>query len=153
MSQRNKVWLMIGSLLLIVIGGYFSFVEVSYVLLGKETTGAVTKVSDVTRRHRGHEQTYREVEFTFAEPNGAQRTGEDTMETTWTPPSNGFIKVQYTPGINGRARLAGNAKWRGFVILAVGMVVFLFASVWLWLGARQAYRPREKKKRVRYADD
>jgi hypothetical protein len=153
MSDRNKVGLIVVTLVFLGMGGYFSYVEISYLLLGRETTGTVNKVTDFTRRHRGHEHTYRQVEFTFAEPNGTRRTGEDNMDTSWMPPSSGVIKVQYTPGVNGRARLAGNVKWSGFVIFAVALAVLFFAVGWLWLDARAAYKPRKKKKRVRYADD
>ncbi len=102
-SDRSKMALIIFTLVFLVMGSYLSYVEISYLLFGRETTGTVTKVADLTRRHRGHEQKYRQVEFTYAEPNGTQRSGEDSMDTNWTPPSNGVIKVQYTPGADGRA--------------------------------------------------
>jgi hypothetical protein len=152
-SDRGKMALIIFSLVFLVMGSYLSYVEISYLLFGTETTGTVTKVTDYTRRHRGHEQTYRQVEFSFAEPNGSQRSGEDNMSTDWTPPSNRVIKVQYTPGADGRARLAGNVKWTGFVILAIALAVILFTVVWLVLEAHAAYRPRKKKKRIRYVGD
>lgn len=154
MDDRGKLALIIFGLVFLVMGSYFSYVEITYLLLGKETMGTVTKVTDFTRRHRGHEQRYRQVEFNFAEPNGTQRSGEDNMSTDWTPPSNGVVKVQYTRGVDGRARLAGTVKWTGFVLLAIALALILFVAVRLWLEARAAYRPRKKKKkRLHYDND
>ena len=153
MSDRLKVRLVILILIFLVMGGYYSYVEIAYLFQGRETTGTVTKVTDVTKRRRFGTYTSREVEFAFAESNGTQRSGEDSKGTNWTPPSNGVIEVQYTPGANGRARLAGPVQWIGFVFLAIAVAVILFVAVRLWLEAQEAYRPRKKKKRVRYADD
>ena len=154
-SEYAKMAVLILGLVFLVMGTYLSYVEFSYLFFGKETTGNVTTVTNYSRRSRGHETRYRQVEFTFTETKGTQRTGQDNMAEDWTPPPNGVIKVQYTPGADGRARIAGPVKWTGFVILAIAVAGILVAAVWLAIEAHAAYKPRlpKKKKRIRYVDD
>ena len=152
-DELRKAKLFFAGLVLLIVACFFAYQEFSYLIFGKGTSATVTKVSDVTTRSRTGEHTHRQVEFAFTEPNGTQRTGEDNMSTSWTPPSSGVVKVQYTPGSDGRARLAGHVNWIGIGMFAVAMCLLLFFGVRLWLEAREATRPIKKKKRRRYDDD
>jgi hypothetical protein len=117
--------------------------------LGRQGIATVTSVSEVTRRGR----TSRRVEFAFEEPDGTQRTGEDSTNTNWTPPADGVIKIVYTPGARGWARFAGHVNWIGLAMFVVAMSLVLFFGLRLWFQARAATkrlygddRPRTKKR-------
>jgi hypothetical protein len=140
-------------LIFFIISCFFGYRELTYLILGKDASATVTKVSVITTGRGTREHMYRQVAFSFVEPNGTQRTGEDNMSISWAPPSSGVVKVRYTPGTDGRARLAENVNWIGISMFAAAMGLLLFFGVRLWLEARAATSPRKKTKRRRYADD
>ena len=152
-DELRKAKFFFAGLVLLIVSCFFGYEELSYLIRGKEISATVTQVTDITTRSRTGEHTHRQVEFAFTEPNGTKRTGEDNMSTNWTPPSSGVVKVRYTPGSDGRARLAGKVNWIGIGMFVVAMCLISFFGVRLWLEAREATRPIKKKKRRRYDDD
>jgi hypothetical protein len=144
-DELRRAKLFLAGLVLLVVSCVFGYEELSYLFLGRETSATVTGVKEITTHGRTGEHTHREVEFTFVEPGGTRRTGSDRLDTSWTPPANGVIQVRYTPGADGRARLAGHVNWLGVGMFAVALCLVLFFGVRLWLQARAATRPRKRK--------
>jgi hypothetical protein len=123
--------------------------ELAYLLRGRRTDATVTKAYEVTRRGRFGigSSTALTVEYAFAEPDGTRRTGSDTVPPDWDLPPNGKAPVQYTPGEDGRSRLAGHVHWAGLAIFAVSVVVLGFFGYRLWREASEATRPARPRRR------
>jgi hypothetical protein len=90
--------------------------------------------------------------FSFVEPNGTQRTGSASLAQDWKPTTPGQVKVSYTPGANGRARVAGSLNWIGLGMFFVSLCLIGFVGIRLWLEAVEATSPPKKKKRPRRTD-
>jgi hypothetical protein len=118
-----------------------------YLINGREALASITKVSTVTTQGRGGPSNHLQVDFVFEDASGTQRTGSDTIGTDWVPPATRSVKVQYTPGSNGRVRLAGKFNWLGVGLFLASVCVIGFFGIRLWLEAREATRPRKKANR------
>jgi hypothetical protein len=139
-DELRKVRFLLAAFALLGVACYFGFQELAYVIDGRDISASVTRISDVTKRGVAGEHTSRLVEFSFTEPNGTPRTGEDYISTNWTPPTNPVIQVRYTPSLGGRARLAENVNWIGLGWLAVAVCLVLFLGIRPWLLGRAATR-------------
>jgi hypothetical protein len=152
-EELGKLKLLMAALMVWLVSGFFVYEELIYLVLGKDATATVTNVQPMTRRSRSGDHHYLKVDFSFTEANGTQRIGEDNMSTDWVPPSSNTLTVRYTPGISGRARIAGNVKWFGIALFVAAMCATFFFVLRLALASRPAPPPRRKKKRRRYHDD
>lgn len=123
--------------------------EASYLLKGRETSATITKAYEVTQRGRfGTDRGQRlTVEYTFTEPNGTQRRDSDTVGLDWNVPASGKIPVQYTPGVDGRSRLAGHVNWLGIGIFAVSVVLIALFALGLYKEMADT-SPRKRKGRA-----
>ena len=144
-------WLLI-ALAVLLISGCLSYGEAIYWIGGEDVQADITKVSETQRRRRwiGQNRKRLIIEYAFAEPNGARRTGSDTVSRDWPGPKSGKVGVRYTPGENGSSRLAGEANWIAlalFGLSAAAVVVFVGK---LYLEARAATRePKRRRRRDR----
>src|SRR6266481_516099 len=99
-DELGKVKYLLAGMMLLAVSGYFGFDELSYFVNGKEASATVTQVTDMSRRTRTGEQTYRQVDISFVEANGTVRTGELELSANWTLPPNGVVQIRYMPGID-----------------------------------------------------
>jgi hypothetical protein len=143
---RRARWVFLG-LVFFAISSYFVYREVVYLLTGRQTTATVTKVLKVTTTRRGVSRDHLEVHYQFTEPNGTPRTGHDTQGTEQVPPIGSPVAVQYTPGPEGHSRFSGRVDWIWLVLFFVSICVIGVFLVKLLLEAREATRPRKKKRR------
>jgi hypothetical protein len=149
--ELGKLKRLIVFLVLLIVGCFFAYEELIYFVAGGDAAATVTKVSDVTVRRRWQETTRRQVEFSFVESNGTRRNGMDAMSASWTPPSTGDIQVRYTPGADGRARIAGNVNWIGVGLFAVMMCIVLVLGIRFYLKVCEETKPlQEETKRYEY---
>jgi hypothetical protein len=131
--------------ILLIITGFYAFEECVYLVAGREATAKVTGASVVTTLRRSGTHKHLKVEFAFVEPNGTQRTGSDTASADWIPP--GEVAIRYTPGKDGRSRLAGTSNWLLVGLFFVSLAVVAGFAVRLWLEAREATREPERRPR------
>ena len=139
--------LVLFSLIVLVVLGYYSYVEMVYLFQSRSARATVTGSSVVTVHRRGSNSQHLQVDFTFAEPNGVRRRGSDSRPLGWKPDSDGAIPVQYTPGEYGRSRIAGNVNSTVLILFGCSLVVLIGFGVFLWLGARAATREPERNRR------
>ena len=135
------------------ISGYFSYVEAVYLVQGASARAAVTKVSEVTVRNRSSTSKRWQVEYVFAEPNGAQRSGSDTQHIDWKRPSDGKLLVQYTPGVDGRCRIDGKVNWVPLGLFGGCLAVLAFFGFLFWLQTQEATRRANEGKLRDLVDD
>jgi hypothetical protein len=152
---RRAKWLIFG-IVIFLVSGFFSYRELVYAISGKETRGEITKTYLTEERRRGGTTTVRTVEYSFTEANGTQRTGTDTVSTTWPVPADRRISIRYTPGADGNSRLSGQANWIALVLFGISAIVVIVFFVKLMIEATQATRelnrgPRRRKKKKRYS--
>ena len=127
---------------LFAISGYYCFVETEYLVQGQSARAMVTSTKPTSDR-RGRHARINRVEYRFAEPNGTQRSGSDHRPLDWTPPPNGRIVVEYTPGQDGRSRMAGSVNSRAILLFGGCLVVLAVFGIFLWSRTRETIRPRE----------
>jgi hypothetical protein len=141
-------WLLFSGILFLV-SCFICYGELMYLLRGKQTRATLTKAYEVTRRGRFglSSGTVLTVEYTFVEPDGTRREDSDTVSPDWELPSDGTVPVQYTPGSEGRSRLAGHVNWFGIGFFAVSVVVLGVFGYRLWREASEATKPRPSKRR------
>jgi hypothetical protein len=78
-----------------------------------------------------------EIEFSFTEPGRNLRKGSDSVDVDSPLAHAESVTVQYTPGADGRSRLAGHVNWFGIAIF-VGSISVVGVSGWrLWREATQ----------------
>jgi hypothetical protein len=139
-------WLALSGLAF-VISCFVVYDEVVYLVRGRVATANVTSAYEVTTRRfgvvTGKSLT---VEYTFTEPDGTPRSGSDTVSASWVLPETGGIPVRYTPGAEGRSRLAGHFYWAGVVFFFVALLVMGVFGYRLWREAKEAYEPKKPKR-------
>lgn len=115
-------WLL-GALAILLLSSCISWGELTYLVMGRETQADVDKAYVVTRRGRfGTNQGQQLcVDFSFNEPDGTRRTGTDTVRVDWPADIGGKATVRYTPGANGKSRLAGHVNWLGVSLFALSV--------------------------------
>ena len=130
-------WLLI-ALAVLLVSGCLSYGELIYWIAGKDVQADITKTSETQRRRRWLTQSRRRlvVEYAFTEPNGARRTGSDTVSNDWPGPKSGKVGVRYTAGENGSSRLAGGVNWVGLALFALSAGAMGFFVGKLYLEAR-----------------
>jgi hypothetical protein len=141
-------WLLFSAALLLV-SCCITYGEAVYLVKGRQTDATITRVYEETLRgrfgaNRGQRLT---VEYSFAEPDGTRRRDSDTVSLDWDIPSTGKIPVQYTPGAEGRSRLAGHANWFGIGFFAVSVVLLVLFALGLYREMADT-SPRSKKGRA-----
>jgi hypothetical protein len=137
-------------LILFGVGCYFALEEFDYFTRGKETMAKIVSMTRQSGRRSGSERLH--IGFAFLDPSGAQRTGEAWEAVNWVPPTHGLLKIQYTPGTNGRARVLGNVNWIGLALFFGSLAIFGFFGIRLMLEAVAATTPPKRKKRRRDDD-
>ncbi len=96
---------------LLVLSGLLSLPELSFQLNAQRAAATVesserTMTGQLGQRGRA---TVQVVGFRYREADGTDRRGRDTLRTYWEAPEVGrTVEVDYIPGPNGSARLAGN---------------------------------------------
>jgi hypothetical protein len=145
--ERKKLNLLVFGIVLFVVSGFYAYEEGVYFLIGRRAQATITKVSLVTTTGRYGPRKHLQVDFAFVEPNGTKRTGDDSTSTDWVAPATGIVPVDYTPGVNGRARFAGRVKWLVLILFFCCLGVVVFFAIRLWIEASEATRPRKKKRR------
>jgi hypothetical protein len=139
-------WLLFSGVLFLV-SCFLSYAELVYLLRGKQVQATVTSAYETPIRGRfgtvrGMQRT---VEYAFTEADGTRRTDSDTVSLDWDLPNNGTVPVQYTPGAEGRSRLAGHVNLVALVIFAVSVVVLGIFGYRLWREASEATKPRRRR--------
>lgn len=147
MDNENELarakWFL-GCLVLFLLSGCLSYQELAYLINGHETQANITKVYE-SRGRRG--STRLTVEYAFTEQNGKQRKAMDTVSTDWPVPANGKVAVQYTPGEDGSARLAGGVNWIGPGMFALSICVLGVIAVRLLLEGAKEPKPRRRSRK------
>ena len=144
--------LVLFSLIMLVITGYFSYVEMIYLLQSRSVRATVTRLSEMTERRRSSTLVYLQVEYAFAELTGTRQTGSGNQPLGWRPPADGTILMQYTPGEYGRSRIAGKVNVVVLVLFGCSFAVLTVFGSLLWLEARAATRPRNPVRTRRRQD-
>ena len=136
-------WLL-GSIALFLVSCFVCWTELAYLLFGQKAQAAIMEIWDTERKQFFGltSSTSREVSYAFAEGDGTQRKGKMVVSTSWQPPEDGTVAVQYTAGAEGRSRLSGHVIWigLGFFVVSLGVVGWFGYS--LWREASEATRDR-----------
>jgi hypothetical protein len=143
-------WLLFCGLWFIV-SAFISYNELIYLLRGRTTQATVLEAYQV-ERSRGRFGLSKElrlvVEYQFIDSAGNTRKESDEVSPDWGVPAKGTIAVSYTPGKDGRSRLAGHVNWLGPVLFGSSLVVIGIVARRLWKEASEAVQgPRHKRKR------
>ena len=122
------------------------YAELAYLLSGHETTANVTKAYETTIRGRFGigRGTKIVVDYTFAEPDGTRRTDSCNMSSDWIPTQQ--VTVRYTPGANGRSRIAGEVNWIWIIIFAASIASIGFFGFRLWREFQEGDKPRKVRR-------
>jgi hypothetical protein len=127
-------WLLIGGLVFLVCC-FICYDELVYLLRGNKTQANISEAYLVTR-HSGpfglRTRQVLTVEYNFKEADGTYRSDSDTVSANWNLPADGTVPVRYTPGKDGRSRLAGHVNWFGivFFVLSLGAMCYFIFRVW-----------------------
>lgn len=122
----------------LLVSVFFGWPEALYLIAGKDAQGEVLHgsnserwTSDGGRGYRTYE--VRAIEYTFVEPDGTLRKGEDTLSPDSQVKRGEKVWIRYTPGQEGRSRLAGNINWRGvagFFASVLSAIAFVGHMIW-----------------------
>lgn len=139
-------FLMIAGLAFLV-SCYFVYEEVAYAASGQNATANITEVYLVTKKGRFGQERGKSLltEFAFNEPDGTRRTGSASYSEDWVPPADLKLPVRYTPGKDGRVRIAGRVNWIGIGFFTVSLCGVLFLGYRLKREADEAYKPRPRR--------
>jgi hypothetical protein len=138
-------WLLVSGALFLV-SCFICYSELIYLLRGKQIHANVANVYEVHRGRFGQRMMLT-VEYSFTEPDGRRRSGSAIVNPDWEAPANGMVVVQYTPGSDGRSRLAGDVNWFGIAFFVASVGVLGFFGYRLWREASEAVRPARSKRR------
>ena len=138
-------WLLISGVLFVV-SCFICYGELVYLLNGRETQASVTKVYEVTKRGRFgmNRGTRLEAEYAFKEPDGTRRTGTSTVGKDWD--FSDSVAVRYTPGENGRSRLAGHVNWLGIILFFASVCALGFFGFRIWRSYTESDSPRTSRR-------
>ena len=146
MNEESKVarlkWDFFGLIALIVCG-LFSYGEMTYFILGRTAEANLTKAEEITvRSGRFGARTSQKLslEYAFVEADGTRRTGRDTVDLDWAFPADKKVAVRYTPGNDGKSRLAGGFEWLWLVAFGIAMVVWIYFIIRFILHVRAETR-------------
>lgn len=108
-----------------------SWEEFSYLAWGKVTDGTVTQLH--------HRKDGLVVEFHYSNPDGRlEQARDNAWDSTDVPREGGTIEIQYIPGTQGSARLAGQELTGMVVFFFVCLGTMLFFAYRLWRTAHDA---------------
>lgn len=143
---RAKWLLLFGAVFLV--SAFLCYGEMVYLFVGREAQATVKEAYVLERRGRfgiplGEKLV---VEYSFTEPDGTSRSGHDEVTSSWPPPENGIITVRYTPGKDGRSRLAGHVNWTGLALFALSTALVIYAVARLWQLASRAVKGKPSSK-------
>jgi hypothetical protein len=137
--EKLKGLLIVGVLFLV--SCFLCYRELIYLFRGETIVATVTRTYEVTRG--ADEPLGLTVEYAFHEPSGIYRTDSVTVAPDWEMPASGKVYVEYTPGKEGRSRLAGDRNWFGIIFFVLSLGGLIFGCVWLWVKAGEATRERK----------
>ncbi len=145
---RAKWALFCGFLFLVSL--YISYQELVYLLWGRTAQATIVQTYTVEKRGRFGLVTglKRVVEYQFIDSAGNTRKDSDEVSPDWDVPERGTIAVRYTPGRDGRSRLAGHVMWFGPVLLGISLLAIGIVGRRLWkeaVEATQDTRPGRKR--------
>lgn len=138
--ELQKAHLLFIGLALLLVGGCMSYLELVYLLRGRDAQATVTKAWEI----RKFGSTRCEVEYEFNEPGVGQRRGTDRCSTGWPGVMNGTVAVRYTPGKEGESRLSGNVSWIGLGLFATAIALIIRGIIVM---SREMYFDKSTKKR------
>ena len=125
--RRLKIMLGVGIFFLVC--AYFSWRELKYTIVGKETDAKLVRVYETTERgRRGRTYQKQAVEYQFTD-DGTSRTETDTLSRSAPQPSGSTVRVQYLRGAPGSSRLPENAQ-QFWLLLFFGTLAFLGFKFW-----------------------
>jgi len=141
-------WLLISGAMFLV-SCFICYAELRYLISGREVQATVTKVTEVTQRRKYGlgESKHLSIEYSFQEPNGTLRKGEDSVGLDSPLALGPTVPVQYTPGADGRSRLVGHVNWVGIAVFVVSISVLGVAGWRLWREASHAFPSRRSGRR------
>lgn len=129
-------WLVLCAVLF-VISCFFAYAEFVYLTFGRDARAAITATSIV----QGRRSQRLRVDYQFTEPDGTQRTGSDLVSTAWTIPATRLVDVRYTPGPEGRSRLAENANWIWLAVFAISVTSIIAFIARVLIEAKRETQP------------
>ena len=150
-SELRKFRWILGGALIFLVSGFICYGELVYLFRGVETEATVTRVYDTNHPGRyGKEYVKHNVDYTFREPNGTNRTDSVTVSSDWRVPVGSKVLVEYTPGKDGKSRLSGQRNWAGIIIFLISLGALVVAGIMLWVKAgkeMEERKPRRKKRK------
>lgn len=130
---KRLKWVLVG-LVVFVVSAVFTYGEARYLLFGKSAPADVLSIKEVQERgRRGRQKTLLEVRYEFDDVKGTVRQEQQRVSTTWTPPHDNVIDVQYIPGSPADSRIKGVGEHWVFPALFFASLAFLaFKGVQFW---------------------
>lgn len=142
--MRGK-WLII-TVVVFFFSSCITWGEFVLMISGKETEADINSIYPTqVKTGRFSRSAALTVEYAFREPDGTNRKGMFNVSTDWQPPIDGKLKVVYTPGADGRARLAGRPNVLVLTFFFGTLAVMGFFAFKLWQEANEEYKPRRKR--------
>lgn len=138
--RKFKFALMFG--IWFLVSCYYSWQELVYLIRGKRTVATVTETYQQSSGRFGTNK-HRVLEYRFSEEGGLGRRGADTMSMEEPAPTQ--VRIEYTPGENGRSRLEGHVRWMWLAFFGISMTGLAVSLYVLNKKIDEAMAPRRRK--------
>lgn len=142
-EEVNKFKFLMFGVFAFLISGCFTYYEIDMLLRGTDGQATVLKLFESTGR-RGSVRL--SVEYEFKDAEGNIRKGNVTTSLSRV---NEFmvktIPIRYSPGKDGRSRLAGDVNWL-FIALFVGSILMIGFGAYKLIREANDDGPKPRKK-------
>lgn len=138
-EDQRGCFLLIVAVLVLCVSAFLAHREVVYFIFGEQTAAAVDRVFDVRGRNSNTTVIF---EFTDS-ATGKERRESDQMRLGWRPPP-GRLKIQYVPGSDTYARVAGHTQQWSLWVFGASLTAIIVYIGWL---VREANTPMRTRRR------
>jgi len=130
----------------IVFSLYLSWQEMKYLIFAEIATAQISEARIVENQGRRRRYKVLLVKFQFNEADGTGRSEKEEISPDSVLPDDGVVDVEYFPGVEDSARLAGTGSSWPFIIV-IGAFAFMGYSLWKLI--KEANTPIARGPRMR----
>lgn len=150
--EYTKMKWVLGAGLMVLVSGFFSFVEFRYAISGKKTEAQLVDAKQVVTRGRwGRKRSFLHVVYRFNDGDMGERTGMDDVSSNWPIGNTPVVAVQYIPGATGWSRLSGNRRDWAVIVFGLSLCGVGWAGYMLYRTVNTPIRATtDRNRRVKY---